>query len=267
MIKALLDEIVRLQIVDSTNDAAKRTLDIALPEKGLLFVAEEQVKGRGRLGREWKTTPGKNIMMSLLKETSLPADKISAVTLLAGVAVADSVMELLGAGSEGEPEVSIKWPNDIVINKKKLCGILTELCIHDGRNFVITGIGLNVNEASYPEDLADKATSLLIETGKEWDRDELIDKVISKLMDFINIYEETGSLEFIKDHYNSILINKDSEVFIVGQDSNGNESEGSEKVISRGIDETGALLVEDMCGNIKQVISGEVSIRGLYGYV
>ena len=270
MIRGLLDEIVRLPIVDSTNDAAKRTLDIALPEKGLLFITDEQVKGRGRLGREWKATPGKNVMMSLLRGTNLPSEKISAVTLLAGVAVADSVIELLSADTDGSDlahEVSIKWPNDIVINKKKLCGILTELCVHDGKNYVIAGIGINVNEASYPADLEDKATSLRIETGKEWDREKIIESVISKLMSFINKYEETGSLEFIRLHYNDLLISKDSEVFIVGHSSDGNESGDAEKVISRGIDETGALLVEDICGNMKSIISGEVSIRGLYGYV
>lgn len=270
MIKDRLEETLRFDVIDSTNDAAKRMLEERRPEKGILFIAEQQDKGRGRLGREWKTSFGKNIMMSLLQETKLPADKISAITLLAGVAVADSVIEMLSAESDGNDlahEVSIKWPNDIVINRKKLSGILTELCVQDGRNYVIVGIGINVNEEEYPEELSDKATSLLIETGRLWNREELTESVISKLMDFMDKYEETGNLRFIRLHYNDLLINKDSEVFIIGTGNNGNESENAEKVISRGIDETGALLVEDSDGNIKQVISGEVSVRGLYGYV
>ena len=270
MINDIPGEIVRFDEIDSTNDEAKRYLESKEPGKGVIILAEQQTKGKGRLGREWNTSSGKNIMMSLLRETSLPADRISAVTLLAGIAVADAINEKLSediSGSDGQKlRASIKWPNDIVINKKKVCGILTELCIKEEKKYIIPGIGINVNETSYPDDLKDKATSLLLETGKEWDRDDLIEAVISRLASLIDLYEKSWSLEFIKDHYNSLLINKDSEVYLTGQDNDGN-GQNSEKVISRGIDENGALLVEDAEGIIKAVISGEVSVRGLYGYV
>ena len=130
---------------------------------------------------------------------------------------------------------------------------------------MISGIGINVNNPSFPEDIGDKATSLFIETGAKWDREELIKRVIHYLKKYLDQYSKERDLGFIVDAYNSMLVNMNREVILYTDDSG--VSTTGERYISRGIDKNGALLIEDSRGEVTSVISGEVSVRGLYGYV
>ena len=297
--------ISKLHIYDetsSTNDRAKdeirsasensdsdRDSVIQIPQ---LFISEVQTSGRGRMGRKWESKRGDGIWMSYLCKPDLSPDSISGITLVAGFIIAKSIRDYCSIHQINDISVNLKWPNDIIINRKKVCGILTELCsVPSGpdsyNSYVICGIGINVNTAGFDEELSDKATSLYIESGQSFDREELVILIITKLKEYIRKYEESKDLGFIIDEYNDMLINMNKEVIlntlVTDTDINKNtynntknnfntkntrdiENTG-ERYISRGIDKTGALIVEDSCGNIKYVSSGEVSVRGVYGYV
>ncbi|MBR6403700.1 MAG: biotin--[Eubacterium sp.] len=253
--------------VGSTNALAKELVQSSetIPVLPQLFVADMQTAGRGRLGRSWTSPAGTGIWMSYLSKPDISPDLISGITILAALAVTKALTEY---GSRHDLSISpmIKWPNDIVVNGKKICGILTELVSipNPGSydNYVICGIGINVNTESFPEDIADKATSLYLETGKMWIREEIIRDTIVFLSEYISEYEKQNSLEFIREEYNSYLISLNQEVRLID-----NSSDFSDKIYtSKGIDATGALLVTDPDGNTSAVRSGEVSVRGLYGY-
>ncbi len=157
--------------------------------------------------------------------------------------------------------VGIKWPNDIVINGKKICGILTEMNAEIERvNYVIMGIGINVNMESFPDELKEKATSLKNELGNEVDRKKLVANILNNFEVFYEDFKNTGDISRVIEicREGSLLINKEVRVI------NGN-NEVICTVID--IDDEGELIVKHKDGTINRVISGEVSVRGIYGYV
>ena len=254
---------------DSTNQRAKEDLrqfmddeDRAENSVPALYVADIQTAGRGRSGRAWTSDSEAGIWMSYLFAPKLSPEAISGVTLLASLAVADAVTEYAERHNMSIGRVQIKWPNDIIINGKKVCGILTELV---APNYVICGIGVNVSTVSFDNTLNDKATSLFIETGETWSRETLVYLIIRKLTDLVSLYEKNQSLDFIIDKYNDYLVSMNSEVVIINNTSSGTGS--ADTYICRGIEKTGALLIEDSSGRVSSVSSGEVSVRGVYGYV
>ena len=146
---------------DSTNEWCKR-MSKEDAEHGTLAVAEFQSAGKGRLGRRWTAPEGSSVMMSILLRPEFEPQYASMLTLVMGLSVAQAVKEL-------DVEVSIKWPNDVVVSRKKICGILTEMGLENGKiREVIIGIGINVNLEEIQDDLKDKATSLYLETGKKY---------------------------------------------------------------------------------------------------
>ena len=254
--------------VGSTNDMA-REFSRNLITKGdkswinELFISELQSSGKGRLGRNWNSPAGTGIWMSLATRLKLEGDRMPGVTLLSALCTARVICSAALQMGIQNIDVKIKWPNDIVVNKKKICGILTELVSDPaGGGFVVTGMGINANTTHFPNDIRDKATSLLNESGVEWDREGLVAAIITVFSQYLKRYETEQSLDFILEDYNSLLINIGEEVVIV---DDGERSE--ETYISRGIDNTGALLVEDNTGEVHRIISGEVSVRGILGYV
>ena len=264
--------------VGSTNALAKEAVQNSdiIPELPQLFVADMQTAGRGRLGRSWASPAGTGIWMSHLSKPVISPDHISGITILAALAVTNALIAY-GKRNALSIEPKIKWPNDIVINRKKICGILTELVSIPNSdsydNYVICGIGININTESFPDDISDKATSLYLETGIMWNREEIIRESIQALSDYISEYENQNSLSFIRDEYNSFLVSLDREVRLIDNSTDGssgnnadNNLEAEKIYISKGIDDTGALLVTDSEGKIAAVRSGEVSVRGLYGY-
>ena len=239
--------------LESTNDYAK---ELAKKESvhGTLIVADIQTAGKGRRGRIWQTPAHTTIAMSLCMEPELPTDKISGVTLTAALAVAEAVFCVTGE------TVQIKWPNDIVLNGRKICGILTELCFRKDVYAVIVGIGINVNTESFPEEIREIASSLKCETGKEFSREKLIAEVLKCFEEFYACYEKTGDLELLHERYERLLANKDREVLVL-------DPAGQYRGIAKGITNAGNLVVVCEDGTEKEVYSGEVSVRGLYGYV
>ncbi|MBO5485012.1 MAG: biotin--[acetyl-CoA-carboxylase] ligase [Lachnospiraceae bacterium] len=246
--------------IDSTNTRAKQLAESGEPE-GTLVVAEEQTAGKGRRGRRWSSENSVGIWMSLILRPPVKPVQASCITLIAALAVAKGIQNVC------QIESYIKWPNDIVVNGKKICGILTEMSSElDYIHYAVVGIGINANTRQFPEEIQDKATSLYLESGKTVDRQGLIAAIMEAFTTCYQKYLQTGDLSLLQEEYNAMLVNRDREVRILyGMEEEADQSQ-IEQGIAHGIDENGALLVETGQG-VKSIVSGEVSVRGIYGYV
>lgn len=243
-----------LKEVDSTNTRVKQMAENGAPH-GLLVAAESQTMGKGRRGRGWMSPPGVNIFMSLLLRPELEPSSASMLTLVSAMAVAEGIRQETGL------DCGIKWPNDVVAGGKKLCGILTEMSADlDCINYVVPGIGINVNQEEFPEDIRSVATSLKLECGGTVSRSRLIGAVLKAFEGFYETFMETGDLSGLMEEYSRRLVNRGRGVRVLAP---GNEYTGTALGISR----TGELLVQADDGSVRQVLSGEVSVRGIYGYV
>lgn len=241
-------------IMDSTNLEIRRLAE-AGSEHGAVAITEEQTMGKGRRGRSWLGEAGCGIWMSFLLKPEIEAQNSSMLTLVTALAVNQAICDTTGIHAQ------IKWPNDIIVNGKKICGILTEMSLHmDEINYIVVGIGINVNMDHFPEDLSDKATSLLIEGGKKIKRAPLVAKVLECFERYYEIFLKTEDLSMLQDEYNQLLLHTNQKIRVV-------RGSKEEIFLSRGIDRRGELLVEDEEGNISEVSSGEVSVRGILGYV
>ena len=237
---------------DSTNLWIKRLAKEGAPE-GTLALAEFQSAGRGRLGRSWEVPEGTSVMMSILLRPKFEPQYAPTLTLVMGMAVAKAVKSL-------GFDVSIKWPNDVVVSHKKICGILTEMGVRDGKiDYAVIGVGINVNIREFPEEMADKATSLYLESGREFDRSQLPGLVMEAFEEYYEKFAATCDLRGLKEEYESILANYNQPVRVLAKEP----YEG----VARGITDGGELLVEKTDGTIVAVSAGEVSVRGLYSYV
>lgn len=238
---------------DSTNIQAKAGGEKG-ESHGTLYVAESQSAGRGRRGRSWESPAGESIYMSLLLRPELPPVKAPMLTLVMALAVARAIREQTGA------EALIKWPNDIVVQGRKICGILTEMSTEmTWINYVVIGIGINVNQNEFPEELKDCASSLKMETGRRFRRSHLIAAVMEHFEMYYEQFLQEGSLAGFRKEYNELLVNKDRQVKILEP---GNHYEA----YALGIDDTGELIVEKEDGSVQNIFAGEVSVRGIYGY-
>ncbi len=239
---------------DSTNIQAKRLGEEGAPE-GTLVVAERQTAGKGRRGRTWSSPAGTSIYMSFLLRPNIPPRCAPMVTLIAGLAGAKAVNQVTGLNAR------IKWPNDLVVNGKKICGILTEMSAEmEGIHYIVTGIGINVNQKEFPEEIRDKATSLLLEGGRCFNRSQLIAGVMEWFEPYVERFLETKDLSLLKEDYEEMLANLNQEVQVL-------DPAGEYHGVCQGIDKDGQLLVERGDGSLSRVQSGEVSVRGIYGYV
>lgn len=240
--------------VDSTNLMAKKLGEEGVPS-GTLVAADRQTAGRGRRGRAWESPAEANIYMSLLLRPEILPDLAPMLTLVMAQSAAEAVSGIT------ESFVQIKWPNDIVMNGKKICGILTEMSTEiDWINYVVIGVGMNVNQEEFPEELREKATSLFRETGRKISRAALITAVMKRFEENYKLFMKKKDVSAIRDAYNRILINRGQEVRVL--DPN-HEYSG----YALGINDRGELLVRREDGGIEEVYAGEVSIRGIYGYV
>lgn len=237
----------------STNQTAKMLAEQGASH-GTLVVAERQVSGRGRRGRPWHSPKGSGIWMSILLRPQIHPMSASMLTLVAAMAVYDAISSRV----EG---CAIKWPNDIVIDGRKVCGILTEMSSElDNIHYVVIGIGINVNTDDFPEDIASVAASMHVITGAYYKRAEIIADTWKAFEKYYDLFVQTENLALMVDAYNQRLVNMDRRVMI---EERGHRYEGT----ARGIDAEGALLVERDDGTTTSVISGEVSVRGVLGYV
>ena len=177
------------------------------------------------------------------------------LTLVTALAVTDGIREVTGL------EAAIKWPNDVVVRGKKVAGILTEMSTDlDRIEFVVIGIGINVNTNSFPEEIREVATSLAIEQGKETARTPIIAAVWKQFARYEKLFEEKGSFTALKERYEALLANRGREVRVLDPD-------GEYFGVAEGITEGGELLVRREDQSLTAVRSGEVSVRGIYGYI
>ena len=246
-------EIYYYDVTDSTNIRAKELAEEGHPS-GTLVVADRQEAGRGRRGRSWDSPSGTGIFMTLLLKPEMNPNHASMLTLVAAMAVARAISKCANT------EALIKWPNDIVIGGKKICGILTEMSAQfDFINHIVIGIGINVHNEHFPEEIAETAGSILLQTGKRIRRAELIEQILEQFEHYYAIFMETEDLSGLVKEYNSILVNMNKSVRVLDPKE---PFEGK----AMGITKTGELIV-DTWESRKMVSSGEVSVRGLYGYV
>lgn len=256
------------ECIESTNTALR---DLAMQGAchGTLVVADRQTAGRGRRGRSWESPASKNIYFSLLLRPTFTPDKASMLTLVMACAVTRGIEQALqeSASVAAVPlklsELQIKWPNDILLNQKKICGILTELHMspeNANEYSVIIGVGINVKAQVFPEELAGKAGSIEGETGRHISRKQLTKAILSAFEACYEQFEAEGDLTALLNEYNGHLINCDNQVKVL-------DPKGEFNGVARGISSTGELLVELPDGSVTAVYAGEVSVRGTCGYV
>ncbi len=260
--KVLGCQVVYFDSVDSTNVQAKVLAEQGFPH-GSLVVADQQVSGKGRRGRTWESPKGTVISMSLLLKPTFAPKQAPMLTLVMALGVAKAIEDYMGAGAE----VQIKWPNDIVINGKKVCGILTEMSTEiDYINYVVIGVGVNANMETFPEELQSVATSMKLESRMQEQimRGRLIGMILKAFEEKYEEFCEAGNLSFMMDEYNQKLVNVGKQVRVL-------EPNKEYEALALGIDEQGELLVrlvdEEQAGEVVKVYAGEVSVRGVYGYV
>lgn len=250
-------------VTGSTNNDAKRCGEEGDPH-GTVVVADIQNAGKGRRGRGWQTLPGTALAFTILLRPEFAPDKASMITLVMALSVAEAVEEAV-AGAE-DAVTTIKWPNDIVLNKKKICGMLTEMTMTpemDEIQYIVVGTGINVNNAApeeFQEEIRKTATSLKIETGRHVSRARLLEKVLLRFEDNYAVFLRTLDMSELREAYEHHLQGIGGEVRVL-------DPAGEYTGISRGINDKGELIVERQDGEKVHVYAGEVSVRGLYGYV
>ncbi len=233
--------------LDSTNRKAKEMAAEGAPE-GTLVVAEEQSRGRGRIGRSWYSPAREGIYMSLILRPKLPPNEAPKITLVTGVSVAEALLAVTPL------QPAIKWPNDILVNGRKICGILTETSTEmDAIDFVVVGVGMNVNTPEFPDELNEIGTSIYLETGKAFDR-------ITLLQEFLHQFEQLY-FTFLKSGFESIgkrwgelsiLMEKDVTVQMIDRSCSG-------RVLK--LDRDGALIIRSENGELEKIYSGDIHIH------
>lgn len=242
---------------ESTNRIIRRAADDGAPH-GTLAVADRQTGGKGRRGRTWDSPAGCSIYMSVLLRPKIRPERASMLTLVMAVSTAEGIRDCLSAG-EGE-KIRIKWPNDIIVNGRKLAGILTEMNAQiDYIDHVTVGVGINVNTGSFPDELK-HAASMKTEFGRTFRRSVLIAAVMKRLEENYESFIGAGDLSPLMERYRSMLINLDRDVLVI-------RPSGQYRGHAVGIEPTGELLVRKEDGTVEKVYAGDVSVRGVYGYV
>ena len=239
-------KIIHRDTVDSTNAVAFK-LALAGEEEGTCVIAESQEKGRGRLGRKWCSPIEKNIYLSVIVRPPIHPAVVYPVTFLSSLAVYDTIGELTG-----EKPV-LKWPNDVLMHGKKLCGTLLELSTEaDMVRFVVIGIGLNVNMdiGEIDEEIRQKASSLSVETKKIYARAPLCGMLLYNLEKYYLLFRKRGEEEIVRTW--------EERAAIKGKYMGINQMGESYKGICEGIDRDGAILL-NIDGKTKKIIAGDVS--------
>lgn len=238
--------------VSSSNTIVKQMAAQGAPG-GSLCLCECQTAGKGRLGRAWNAPAGQGIWMSVLLRPRLRPKDAPLITLATAIAMARAVREVTGINAQ------IKWPNDLVFAGKKLCGILLEISADlDQIEYVVVGTGLNVLRGAYPPELSDRAAALE-EFATPPVRREIVVHYLKALEEYVTLLEDHG-FSAIQEDYRRHCCTLGSRVHVIGTELDfiGQAED---------IDPTGALLVRDESGTLRRVLSGDVSVRGVMGYV
>ena len=246
--------LIHINETNSTNNYLQSLCSEQKVEELTVVVADFQTSGRGQRGNSWESDPGKNLLFStVIFPEFLEARRQFLISQVISLAIKEEL-------DTYTTDISIKWPNDIVINGKKICGILTEMSAQfDYINHIVIGIGINVHNESFPEELQDHAGSLLLECGKRVHRADLIEAFLEEFERLYAIYLKTEDLSALQEEYDQLLVNRGRQVRVLDPKE---PFEGK----AMGITKKGELIV-DTWESRKLVSSGEVSVRGIYGYV
>jgi BirA family biotin operon repressor/biotin-[acetyl-CoA-carboxylase] ligase len=242
--------IYTLSQASSTNEVAFR-LALKGAGEGVVVLAESQTKGKGRMGRPWESPTGLNIYLSLILRPRIVPSKTPLITLMAAVACAEAIDEVTGLLP------AIKWPNDLLLKRKKLGGILTEADMElDRINFLVVGIGINVNmtRTLFPPSIKDTATSLQEALGREIPRIALIQAILRHLEQWYKRLGQ-GRGEEIRRRWKELALVEGQEIEVT---SLGEVVTGT----ALDIDEDGALLIQTDNTTIKRVVAGDVTLKG-----
>lgn len=241
--------ILRYDSVASTNDVA-RELAASEAVEGLCIIAREQTAGRGRQGRLWSSPPGEGLYLSLILRPPIKAADSAIVTLAAAVGVAETLR------LDFEVRADIKWPNDVIVSGRKICGILVESAIqNDQLQYAVMGIGVNIAQASFPDDIGGRATSLLLETGRRIEPEAFARPMLDRL-----------------ERWYSTVINHTDRVIQRWEQLSSyargcrvavKSPEGTIEGTTRGLTSRGALILEMDNGETREIVSGEVSLRAV----
>ena len=242
-------EIMFFDSATSTNDKALETGRQKENPDGIVVIADTQTRGKGRLGRIWVSPPGVNLYFTVLLKPPFSPNESFILALAASVAAATAIREYTGL------DARIKWPNDILINNRKSCGILTEMKSgRDGINLMAVGIGINVNMLpdAFTDDIKPFTTSLQIESGLSFDRDKLLGQILAGLE---NAYKNllTGDKRALINDW--LRLN-----CTIGNKISVRSRTGIISGIAAGINDNGELLVRLSSGEIKRVSAGDVMI-------
>lgn len=255
-----VNNVLYYDTITSTNDKAKE-LALRGSVHGSLVVAKSQTKGKGRLGRSFVSKTSEGLYFSLMLRPNVSPEHLSGITLVAALAVSNAIDNFCHV------KTSIKWPNDIYLNNKKIVGILTEA----GPGYVVCGIGINVNTKAFDVAISDTATSLYLETGHSFCKENLLKEILICLDKLYSSFVANDDLTFMKEEYNNRLLALNQDVYIIPQSltqSNPNpaniDTSGLSPVSCLGIDHRGQLVCQDEDGKLQYVSSGEVSFRRVY---
>lgn len=244
--------LVVLPVTDSTNNEAKRMALLGAPH-GTVVIAEEQTGGKGRLGRAWRSPPGRGLWFSLLLRPHCSPQQASRMTLLAGLVICRTLRKVAGVPAK------VKWPNDVVIGSRKICGILTEMGAEmEQVEYVVIGPGVNIHEGSYPDDIRERAITLEEATGKKWNRAYLMRLFLEEFEHILDENQKNG-LQTLLPAYRDLCVTLGRTVYC---DRGGTELRGTAVDIT----EEGELVVETETGERAIIYSGEVSVQGFYGH-
>jgi len=242
-------KIIHFDTIDSTNTYAKTIGELC--DEGTVITCERQVLGRGRLGRQWESQVG-SMCMTIVLKPEINILQVSKITQVCAAAISLSLEEL-------DVDVKIKWPNDLMLNNKKICGILTEMNSDKNRvNYVVVGMGLNVNNSheDFPTDIRNIATSIFIETDKKIERNIIAVKIMNNFEILYN--------EFVKNNnFRASLDICRQKSNIIGK--NVNLIKNNNIVCAKALDlgDDGELIVQYENGEIDSIISGEISVRAV----
>jgi len=248
-------DVVYFDSTSSTNDRAKEIAASGARE-GTVVAAGRQTEGRGRFGKKWLSDSDGGIYASVILRPEAPAADIARITLIAGLAVCAAIRSITLA------DAGIKWPNDIVINGRKVCGILAEMSAEaEHIDYLVVGIGINVNDESFADEISDRATSLHIETGERISRKTILHGVLANLEKYYLRYlNDPDGAKSVLEEYRKYCVTIDSNI---SAEWHGGRIEGKACDIS----DTGGLVIQTSGGEMITVYSGEVSVRGVLGYV
>jgi BirA family biotin operon repressor/biotin-[acetyl-CoA-carboxylase] ligase len=237
--------VYRFETIDTTMKEAAARAENGEPE-GTLIVADQQTSGRGRLGRAWVSEPAVGLYFSLVLRPPAAAARSSVLTLALGLGVARGIGEACGV------QCDIRWPNDVLLNDKKCCGILVESVAESGSlRYAIAGIGINVNQAAMPPELADIATSLRMETGCEYLRETVLEAVLKHCERYYEMFIERGAQPVVEAFSRTSSYVRGKTVVVELGDS---RIYGT----TAGLDPSGVLLLKREDGSIEAILAGSV---------